>query len=109
MIKTLVNVDDLRSLPEVKWDRMGPMMAFGWVDREDQYKDFVLLTYSVESTRYYTSAPWMHEVIEERLGFSKDRRQSCIRVEHVFPNLPNCIHLEKRDNITITKTANERG
>jgi hypothetical protein len=95
MINTIVDIEDLRKLPEVMWDRMGPTMAFGWVDREDQYKDFVVLTYSVESVHYYTSAPWMHDIIEERLGFDKNRRLSCTRVEDIFPELSNCIRLKK--------------
>jgi len=91
----LIKKADLEKLPEVNWDRMTDTMIFGWVEREDEYKDFVVFAYSLFELRYFTSSPKMHAIIEKRLGFDEKKRLPCRRVEQVFPGLSNCVRLKK--------------
>lgn len=90
----------LRRLPFVEWDRytrgewsaeMEYVAVYGWIDREDEYKDFVLIRFwpATESFVFTTSSDEYSEEIHRRL-LGDDGHNECHRVEHAF-DVPNAI------------------
>lgn len=93
------------SLPFVRWDRFherdNGIAVFGWIDREDLYKDFVSLDYNYDSkeskiTRkktwsmgYLTSSQKYSKEIGRILTQGSDH-SDCKRVEDYFKEV-NCI------------------
>lgn len=88
----------LEQLDFVQWDRWyelgGHLIAvFGWIDREDQYKDFVLLEINVdraEVVAYYTSSAEYTEKIGEILNMD---HSACKRVED-YLDVENAVMLQ---------------
>lgn len=88
--------DTLNKLPFVMWDRYAETenikAYYGWIDREDKYKDFVALFFEKGMVWYLTSsAKYTHE-INRRLGMD-DSHADCQRIEDQFPKLKNIIKL----------------
>lgn len=87
--------DTLQNLyPEVIWDRysgdLNDLTVFGWLERKDQYKDYVELNFKhgeIESVS--TSSAKMSAELSDRAGFN---HSDCERVETSF-DIKNCIRL----------------
>jgi hypothetical protein len=91
----------LASLDFVMWDRYAGSLdseihIYGWIARNDSYKDFVVLTYKdtqVES--FITSSEKYTEQIAKILGF--ENHGKCIRAENDF-DISNLIKLNKNNS-----------
>lgn len=90
----------LRSLRMVDWDRFTigdwngeqAVSVFGWIDREDEYKDFVVVIFWPESEGIYnttSSAEHTEEITQKLHGEASDHNE-CRRVEDTF-NVSNAI------------------
>ena len=91
--------EDMEKLPFVIWDRFwerdNGATVFGWVDREDSYKDFVYMDYDYDSKTskknrintwdmgYGTSSARYSKEIHRTLMCSDDH-SDCQRVENHF-------------------------
>lgn len=76
--------------------RFAWMKVFGWIDREDGYKDFVVLGFEVEGKNHaihhiMTSSARFSEEINIAVG--EESHTDCQRVES-FVSIPNSIKLE---------------
>ena len=90
----------LKSLPFVKWDRYTANSYYGWIDREDSYKDFVVISfYGINDIGYITSSVKYDEKVGTLLGIADDERHPCKRIEHQF-KLKNCIKLNNHPTAT---------
>jgi hypothetical protein len=92
----------LKIFPEVEWDRTAGSRAsrvvFGWVDRDDDLKDFVVLTFMGDGRVGMTTSSAKHSLEFHKRLFGDDRGHSnCKRVEDVFAGheLTNVIRLEE--------------
>ena len=98
--------------PEVKWDRFiretsveptdeldGATVVYtlyGWIDREDLYKDFVLIMFEWDgSFTYWTSSALYSEIFHERIHGDVSGHTDCERVEDWFPEIKNVVRLKK--------------
>jgi len=91
---------NLRSCRIVEWDRFTvgnwngkqSVSVYGWIDREDEYKDFVLVIFWPESEGiYYTTSSAEHTQEINRALFGEDGdHNDCRRVEDTF-NVSNAI------------------
>ena len=93
-VKTIESV--LNEFPEVTWDRWagseGKLSAFGWIRREDQHSDFVLVRIQFGQLQSVaTSSAKYSDIFAERLGLCHIK---CNRVEVDFPNVRS-IHLHE--------------
>lgn len=94
--------EDLEKLDFVQWDRYtesgNNLNLYGWIDREDAYKDFVLVTYEAlpETNEYrlsaYTSSAKHSLAISEILFKNTNSHADCKRIEDVF-DIKNVIKL----------------
>lgn len=90
----------LEKLDFVMWDRWLPwsegVEIYGWIDREDAYKDFIILhIYNDDnSIEYSTSSAKYSTKIHEILYGKAEGHIDCIRVEGNF-DIKNCIKLLK--------------
>ena len=91
--KTFIE-ETLNKFPEVTWDRFsegvndynhGFVWVFGWIAREDSYKDFAIIEFSkgTVSSVETSSAKYSKEFCE-RVDFV---HVDCQRVEHTFKNV----------------------
>ncbi len=89
----------LMALPFVNWDRYvdsgDAITIFGWIKRNDDYKDFAIIEFSTDD---YEVNVWATSSKEhsESMGkiFQPDSKHNvCQRVEHKF-NVKNCIRLK---------------
>lgn len=101
--------EKLELLDFVEWDRFtqwreedGPnvVRAFGWIDREDHYKDFVHLEFNADVDGYQvyflgTSSSEYSKEINEILHDNSEH-VDCQRVEDQF-EVENAVELEERD------------
>ena len=97
----------LNSLHFVRWDRFVDVeldytiTAYGWIDREDEKKDFVVLTYYKLEHPFYigfnfvTSSKKFSKDIAAILGIGNGEEEHvvCQRVEDVFTECKNSIKL----------------
>jgi len=101
--------DLLERVPFVEWDRFTTgewqdgqpcVSVYGWIDREDAYKDFVLLLcWPKPETYYFVTSSAEHseriycclEGVEEADGHNE-----CRRVERAF-DVENAVRLAARD------------
>lgn len=98
----------LTTLPFIQWDRFTvfedpeepDFKIYGWIDRDDEYKDFVLITlYPLDhSIEYTTSSPVYSEKITEILFGKTGDHIPCIRVEDHF-KIPNSVKLESSQSM----------
>lgn len=97
-INDLIVRNTLKKLPFVKWDRwvetpMG-IQVYGWIERKDSYKDFVLISF--ESTLYWftTSSALRTKEISELLGMDGKEHKSCNRIQDAsWSKDVNCIRI----------------
>lgn len=102
-------------LPFVKWDRFYEnkegIGLFGWIDREDTYKDFVFISYDYDSkeSKKRHQHTWIMEWATSSVIYSKkidtllndydgSEHADCQRVESIF-DIPNCIKLKTTTEI----------
>lgn len=89
----------LLKLPFVQWDRYAEVDSiqayYGWIDRDDQYKDFVALFFENCTVWYLSSSAKYTHQIGISLGMSDDSHADCKRIEHLFPDIKNVIKLKK--------------
>jgi len=94
---------DLEKLDFVQWDRYTEagdnLNLYGWIEREDSYKDFVLVTYQAitgtqeyKLSAYTSSAKYSHK-ISELLFDDTTSHTDCKRIENVFNDVKNVIRL----------------
>ena len=97
--KVIENV--LAKLSFINWDRYfgegNNLTFFGWIDRKDKYKDFVVLDFSGENIWFATSSKKYSREIADILN---QTHSVCKRVEH-FCDLPNVIKERVCLNLTI--------
>ncbi|MEK6840457.1 MAG: hypothetical protein AABX79_00710 [Nanoarchaeota archaeon] len=91
----------LERLDFVNWDRYfgngENLTFFGWIDRKDTKKDFVVVDFSITPIWFATSSKIYSKRIGELLGAKE--HSDCKRVED-FCNIKNMIKLEKATSIT---------
>jgi len=97
-IDVIINV--LKKLDFVNWDRYfgeGNDLTFvGWIDREDEKKDFVVLDFSVKPIWFATSSKKYSREIADILN---QEHSDCKRVEY-FCDIPNVIKLKnEKENL----------
>ncbi|MFA5013920.1 MAG: hypothetical protein WC549_00065 [Actinomycetota bacterium] len=88
--------DWLNKLPAVKWDRMnekkGHLYVFGWIDRNDTYKDFFLIDFiDGEPVDYCSSNVLYNHPYRDILGLYTEQ---CKRIEAILPDVKNAVKLE---------------
>jgi hypothetical protein len=96
--------DELAAVPFVEWDRFVVedhdghqcLRIYGWIDRDDEYKDFVVARFwpEQESIGFTTSSDehsaYLHE---EWIGEHPDDHTECRRVENTF-DVGNVVELD---------------
>ena len=94
----------MTSLKFVKWDRYidawsesKTLIFYGWIDRDDNYKDFIILNVNPDSFFHLTSSAKYDKKIAKIL--KADNPKPCKRIEKLLPNLVNAIKL-KREKYT---------
>lgn len=107
----------LRRFPFVEWDRFIEwrldddiiIRVFGWIDRQDTFKDFVAIELLLKTKQVEmlmtSSAEYSKKICEIIYGLGEEYHQQCKRVEHRF-QISNSIKL-KEDYNAITKTSQE--
>lgn len=99
--------EDMKKLFFVNFDRYifndmdGEVNLFGWIKRDDNKHDFVLLRYdwsggSNWNLCYSTSSKEYSKTIGERLGCG---HLNCTRVEDSFKDIDNCIRLNRTTDL----------
>jgi len=95
----------------VKWDRFvlaeDPeqdglvITVYGWIDRQDEYKDFVTVEFwtARDTVDFTTSSEQYTERLHRLLiGEDLDSHNECRRVEHTF-NVPNAVTLHEDQSL----------
>lgn len=119
MTKTIANPGWIESilseLAFVEWDRFivddwdgeQAVSVYGWIDREDEYKDFVLVIFwpASETVYYVTSSDEYTNQISTVLlgGDDDDEHNDCRRVEHTF-DIDNAVALTEQTTLTTDGT-----
>lgn len=96
-------IQKMKEMSFVKWDRLtrfkDEINAFGWIERNDNYKDFVVLSqlkdggfWFITSSKNFSSL--IHEIVFKRDSYSI-KHNPCERVEDVFKEIDNCVKLKK--------------
>lgn len=86
--------DELVKMPFVQWDRYVTgewaegteyLSVYGWIDRDDDYKDFVEVIFWENKHRYFTtsSEEYTEDIFEVLFDESLDEHNDCKRVEDV--------------------------
>lgn len=94
----------MEALPFVQWDRFThdtwfdeaeTVSVYGWIYREDDYKDFVLIRFwpQMEEFVFTTSSEKYSTIIQERLLGHSDDHNHCKRVENHF-DLENMVETQ---------------
>ena len=104
----------LNRLPFVKWDRASFLLSprigknrrrelwlavFGWIDREDSYKDFIVLDFQLingtlrPAVFSCSSSKFSEQAVKIIMG-ADINHNSCFRVESIV-GVEKCIKLEK--------------
>lgn len=102
-IKRILNL-----FPEVLWDRyiedrggtteddysdVRTDYFYGWITREDQYKDFMILSMQEDGWSYLTSSSKYSAEFHKRME-TKAEHTDCDRVEDLFPLEVNVVRLK---------------
>ena len=89
----------LEEMHFVQWDRFcgeidndETVQIYGWIEREDSYKDFVVLEHSGCHISCITSSKKYSQEIARIVTGSADNHEDCKRVEHHF-NVKNSIKI----------------
>lgn len=90
--------ETLKKFDFVNWDRYFTcncgLSVFGWIEREDEYKDFVILDFIGEEITFATSSKKYSEKIA---GLLNQEHSDCQRVED-FLDIDNVVKLNKEKN-----------
>jgi len=94
----------LSKMDFVEWDRFlahddGFRTVFGWIEREDEYKDFVVVLFTETGQPEYftTSSPDYSSRIDSILWGEGDHVE-CQRAENHF-DVENCVSLGKQQTL----------
>lgn len=88
----------LLKFPEVEWDRWSGDLDkscsfFGWISREDEYKDFMLVLFEDGiDIFFFTSSAKHSRLFSEIMGLKHD---GCERVEYLRFDKIRCLKLKK--------------
>lgn len=108
--------DQLAKLDMVDWDRFTvgqdpkhglTISVYGWIDREDEFKDFVIVVFYPESgddgLQFYTTSSdeWTAEIHERLFGVEPESHNDCKRVEN-YMDIPNAIELDDQPAVAGT-------
>jgi hypothetical protein len=85
--------DELKALQFVEWDRfvtgewsegVDYVTVYGWIDRDDAYKDFVVVTFWDDRGRWFTTSSdeYTVEIHQSLFDESPDKHNDCQRIEH---------------------------
>ena len=95
---------------EGDWNGQQSLSVYGWIDRDDEYKDFVLMILWPESEEAYystSSEEYTTEICRRLFDHDPDdEHNECIRVEDTF-DVPNAIELHQ--DTTLLEYAAEKG
>lgn len=104
-------IEWLNKFPEVTWDRftnesLGNYWFFGWIEREDQYKDFCVLEFSSFNPISFSSSSAKYSAeFAHRLNLPHN---DCMRVEFRFGNEVKSVKLEaKKQKINNCKNCSD--
>jgi len=95
----------MRAFEFISWDRFvyiktaEIIFAFGWIERQDLYKDFVLFEFQFKREPFKcfmvaSSSKKYSEYIVKKLGGEK--HTPCQRIENILFNLKNCIRKKEK-------------
>jgi len=95
--------DKLAELDFVEWDRYTGgewpdgrqcVTVYGWIDRDDDYKDFVVIIRWSNGQLYFTTSSYAHteQIFEVLFEDSLDNHNDCKRVENAL-NIDNVVQL----------------
>lgn len=93
----------LRKFPMVSWDRFvrfsDGISAFGWIQREDAYKDFMIIDFdkSGDLVYYMTSSKRYSLPLYKIINGTGRGHTKCRRVEHAF-RIKNSIKLSTNES-----------
>ncbi len=88
-------IEILKKLDFVSWDRFSGNYFYGWIDREgDNYKDFIVLKFSMWDVNFVSSSKKFTKKITEILNKNKSCLKNCERIEG-YCDLENVIRLKK--------------
>lgn len=102
--------NSLTALSFVRWDRFTVgewydgreyVVAYGWIDREDEHADYVQVVTWEDGAQWYTTSSARYT---DRIGevlfedFEADDHDDCQRVEHHF-DVPNAIRLTEQSTL----------
>jgi len=95
--------DALEALDFVQWDRFTSgeysddldfVEVYGWIDRPDDYKDFVVVTQYSNGHRNFTTSSSEHTeaIFQQLFDEPLDEHNDCKRVEN-YVDIPNMVEL----------------
>jgi len=94
--------EDLESMPFAQWDRFTTgewgdneyVQVYGWIDRKDAYKDFVLVILWDNGQGFFTtsSTEYTEDIFQVLFDDSLDEHNDCQRVED-YLNIENKVEL----------------
>jgi hypothetical protein len=88
----------LNKLSFVRWDRFAGENYYGWIDREDGKKDFIVIWFiesDVHDFGYVTSSSKYSKKICKLLYGKSKEGSPCQRIEDNYPNIKNVVKLIK--------------
>lgn len=100
----------LSALDMVQWDRYAAgdwygeqphFTVYGWIDRQDEYKDFVVVIFWPENENFYfttSSEEYTQEIYRRLVGEEPEKHNDCQRVEHTF-DVENAIELDHNSSL----------
>ena len=87
------------AFPFVNWDRYvdseKAITIFGWIKRDDNYKDFVIIEFSKEDyeVNIWATSSAKHSETMGKILLPDSKHNECKRVEHNF-NVKNCVKIK---------------
>lgn len=106
--------EKLAAVPIVTWDRFiiqhrdGKQVVdvYGWIDREDEYKDFVWVRFHEDGAmEYTTSSEEYTEYLTAKWFGKSETHAECRRVEDTF-DIPNVVEL--REDVSLDGCVGDR-
>ena len=79
-----------------EWNGEQSVSVYGWIEREDDYKDFLLIIFWPEREEFYhvtSSAERTEDIYRALVGDDMDEHNECRRVEDSF-NVDNAVTME---------------
>lgn len=82
--RTLTVTEVLEKLNFVKWDRFSGFFVFGWIEREDSYKDFVVVEFVNGNPVMFVTSSKKYSKKISKLLYLEVSHEKCKRVEDYF-------------------------